>query len=552
MSLQKLRHPFQCLTRLEIPGTDHDNLLLVALGLRVLAVNHKTGAVVGSWNAESAGSKGSIIQMNMSNRMDYVALVTSEDKAVHILSTSLTCLLLPLNKRTLPKRPSCIKWSYDDKHVLVGDKFGDVYALPLHIPVIPVEEAVSLPADESGKTAEETPKEDLKPTPAPDPEDVAAEDGPPAKRYKPSASELTVHSGRNRQALENQKRTAAMKHDQRKAHDPTLNIALGHVSMLTALTCTRVASTRATADDTMCYSREQGYIWSDEVNIGEYHDYIITADRDEHIRISRGLPQTHIIENYCFGHTSFISALCVCDGQDSGGYHYAGNLLFSGGGDDWIGVWDWLKGTLICKIPLDDPTQQQPQPPGAPDDKTDRRTAVSGIWQWAIPTPTTDDWIRIAIACEGEPRIITLTCTSLAPKSASDFERAEYKLPGNMLDMEYIDTETIIISLDSMHEVSSTETLRDANSEKSCPRLFLLHNSEFLFATTQEPDDNADTGGVPFDVDQKVAASLAEKGLDVEIEATPENQAKMKDVLYGIRSLRKGFYEKAQEPAEEE
>lgn len=30
-------------------------------------------------------------------------------------------------------------------------------------------------------------------------------------------------------------------------------------------------------------------------------NYIITADRDEHIRISRGIPQSHIIEGFCLG-----------------------------------------------------------------------------------------------------------------------------------------------------------------------------------------------------------------------------------------------------------
>ncbi|KAF7308310.1 tRNA (guanine-N(7)-)-methyltransferase non-catalytic subunit TRM82 [Mycena chlorophos] len=71
--------------------------------------------------------------------------------------------------------------------------------------------------------------------------------------------------------------------------------------------------------------------------------YILTADRDEHIRVS-WYPQGYTIESYCLGHTSFVSALHVPDSSP--------DLLISGGGDPVLKVWDWLSGRLKRDIAI--------------------------------------------------------------------------------------------------------------------------------------------------------------------------------------------------------
>ena len=82
------------------------------------------------------------------------------------------------------------------------------------------------------------------------------------------------------------------------------------------------------------------------ISLVEYEgrSYIITADRDEHIRISRGIPQPHIIEGYCLGHTEFVSRLCFPATRP--------NLLISGGGDDELYIWDWFLGKLLYTVDL--------------------------------------------------------------------------------------------------------------------------------------------------------------------------------------------------------
>lgn len=203
---------------------------------------------------------------------------------------------------------------------MCADKFGDVYSLPL------------LPSPDDDK------EEELPEAPATEEADE--------KEWIPSATTLTVHSGRNRKTLEEQlkrkaKGPAKPKETMRFKHE----LLLGHVSMLTDVV----------------------YAQADR------RGYIMTADRDEHIRISRGPPQAHIIEGFCFGHEAFVSRLCL---TQSG-------LLMSGGGDDHLFVWDWQNYLLKEKLAIRDLAfthlQERGMIPAGVNVAT-YKVAVSGIW----------------------------------------------------------------------------------------------------------------------------------------------------------------------------
>lgn len=187
----------------------------------------------------------------------------------------------------MPKRPCSITISADDSTIISADKFGDVYALPL----------IYTERPEVPGLATQTPEPSL------------------PKNFVPAANELTIHSQRNRKALENQRKqtnTTAEKSEPTFEH----TLLLGHVSMLTDIALVSLKG----------------------------RNYIVTADRDEHIRISRGIPQAHIIEGFCLGHTNFITRLCFPRSNP--------HLLISGGGDDELFVWDWLAGRLLFKADL--------------------------------------------------------------------------------------------------------------------------------------------------------------------------------------------------------
>ncbi|KAI0310719.1 WD40-repeat-containing domain protein, partial [Amylostereum chailletii] len=76
--------------------------------------------------------------------------------------------------------------------------------------------------------------------------------------------------------------------------------------------------------------------------------YIVTSDRDEHIRVS-WYPQGYCIESYCLGHTKFVSAIHIPI--------FAPSLLLSGGGDSSLRKWDWLSGKPLGEIPILDSVQ---------------------------------------------------------------------------------------------------------------------------------------------------------------------------------------------------
>ena len=73
--------------------------------------------------------------------------------------------------------------------------------------------------------------------------------------------------------------------------------------------------------------------------------WIITADRDEHIRISR-FPQSYIIERYLFGSENFVSALQIPSTKPE--------WLISGGGETSLRVWDWQKGKQLGTVDIAD------------------------------------------------------------------------------------------------------------------------------------------------------------------------------------------------------
>ena len=208
----------------------------------------------------------------------------------------------------MPKRPCAIALTSDDKTILCADKFGDVYSLPL------------IPNGEPSQR--QVPS---KPKP-----------------FQASATPLTVHTKRNLQALEYQMQHRSIQ--SREKSGPTFehNLILGHVSMLTDLAFVSLPSK------------------------GHVRPYILTADRDEHIRVSRGPSQAYIIENYCLGHTAFISKVCIP--------HWDREILISGGGDNYLLVWKWIQGCVLQKVSLTDEVREGTE------------VAVRGIWALSLAT----------------------------------------------------------------------------------------------------------------------------------------------------------------------
>lgn len=248
--------------------------------------------------------------------------------------------------RCMPKRLCAIVLGAADSLILAADKFGDVYSLPL---LISSKENPALPPPIAKKSATD---------------------------FKPSASELTVHTRGNREALRQQQEQKATAKTRKEGPNFEHKLLLGHVSLLTDLI---TAEAKVGSKD---------------------RQYILSADRDEHIRVSRGPPQAHIIENYCHGHKEFVSKMCILPWQEE--------VLVTGGGEASIKSFLWQTGKVLGDLSVLEAVQNAIS--GSEEDLSEhkplRHLAVSGIWPVQAPHAKGEDKAKsssgfVLVAFEG-------------------------------------------------------------------------------------------------------------------------------------------------------
>lgn len=270
----------------------------------------------------------------------------------------------------MPKRPCSVIITPDNQDILAADKFGDVYSIPLiQSPdwkpsnAAPPSDTSAAAAGVAAATGTSPAEAAASPSPsAPSPAAPAVGD----KHYKPQATELTVHTGRNRKALLDQQISASHAKTQggtpRRVEAAPFEryLLLGHVSLLTAVAFGVDAQQRP---------------------------YILTADRDEHIRVSRGTKaQAHVIEQFCLGHEDFVNRLCIPAAND------LGHLLVSAGGDPELFVWRWKEGRLLGKAPLLDAVK------AVVPEAT--KVAVTGLCEWPFAVDENEAGTRMVVICE--------------------------------------------------------------------------------------------------------------------------------------------------------
>ncbi|KAF2806880.1 tRNA methyltransferas-like protein [Mytilinidion resinicola] len=491
--------PFQCVRVCRPDPHDQSSwLLLAASGPRIYSSHSSGGTSV--WSSQKSSESAEPVQADESqeppgkkvklskqaeeppnvskllvtSNSQHLVAVTAEDKCLRVFRLDLTGRLEPLSQRSMPKRPCAVTMIENDATILCADKFGDVYALPL------------LPSP--------TDADDIA---------VAAQEKETSASFVPTATPLTVHSGRNRKALEDQlkqKLQPKTKEPLKFKHD----LLLGHVSMLTEI----------------LYAEVEG-----EKTGAKPRTYIFTADRDEHIRISRGPPQSHIIEGFCQGHREFVSKLCLSRSGD----------LISGGGDDDLIVWDWLSCRVLERISIKQPVldflKAHPQHAGSPQESEgDLRVAVSGIW--AAPSTFSRD--SVLVTCEGVPALFHFIIDGR--KKVSSLQQT-LPLTGNPLDLTLLEsgpiTEFIVVSIDQTRAPGSATMLRQKDDVPSRMQAFSLGSSggwnltSMLDVTLERLNSQAQ------------ADALLGREAEVVNPETPGKQSPVQDILYGIENLRK-------------
>ncbi|KAG6016347.1 hypothetical protein E4U43_003874 [Claviceps pusilla] len=380
----------------------------------------------------------------------HLIAVSGHDKAVWVFEHDGQGALTQLSQRVMPKRPSSLALGFGPE-IIIADKFGDVYSLPLLMtPLSPSTLPLRTPPNLS----------------------IAA-----PKLDEPAANTLTVHSKRNRTALEHQRKQmevekAKAAESSKPADTPSfeLTLLLGHVSMLTSLV------------------------------VAESHGkkYILTADRDEHIRVSRYIPQAHIIESFCLGHKEFISEILLPAGRH--------DILISGGGDEDLLLWDWKASFILSRTKLLSLAREV-----AP--QTDK-VAVSGLTSLLYPSEEGPLTYVLAI-CEDLPAIFT------------------WHLPANENRLQ--NPSIIQLPCNPLH-ITTTTTTASPSPQDTLPRLIVA----------MDPGQNTEVrslheytlacigGRLSSDVQVPLYGQAVEDG--------PEIQLSEKDIrimFYGVENLRK-------------
>ncbi|KAL4779291.1 hypothetical protein BJX76DRAFT_341244 [Aspergillus varians] len=491
---ENFQHPLQCIQFVKKKNGDSRNVLVASSGARLFSYAAESGQRLSIWpqdgavspNANDAGSNPEIEgppekkrKVDLSSEKkdgaaaakktadwtnipiltstpdgEYLVALTGEDKCIRVFQLEEDGSFIQLSGRPMPKRP-CAITLMENNDILIGDKFGDVYSMPL----IPSAELRAVPKAQNQR----------RPT-------------------RIAATNLTVHTKRNLKSLEMQleQQNNAEKKD-KESDKPVFDhdLLLGHVSLLTDVAFASLPS-------------------SDPSSIKK-RSYILSADRDEHIRVSRGPPQAHVIENYCFGHTEFITKLCIPQ--------WAPEYLISGGGDPHLLVWNWTAGQLLHTVPLVDEFPEA------------KEVVVSGMWTASLGL---DAQHLIFVALEGNP---TLQSFTLQP-NGSMTPHQPIKTSGNILDVQVCeDINTVLISVDSIREPGSTQEWRSSpDSPATLLEAFRLKQGST--GSTIEWESVSDPMISTINAAGTLPVLLSEK-------AEQKEKTALNNSLYGLENLRK-------------
>lgn len=163
--------------------------------------------------------------------------------------------------------------------------------------------------------------------------------------------------------------------------------------------------------------------------------FIITGDRDEHIRISN-YPKSFVIKNFLFGHHEFVSCLHVPTFDLS--------LLISGGGDDYLCLWRWYEGQLLAKIELRELiapflTESHLPPERFLTETSPKEISVARISTFSNKKTGTN---ILVVLCEQTKAVLVF---EIGPQlSVRHVQTISYE--DNILDMCYIEAKNILLS----------------------------------------------------------------------------------------------------------
>lgn len=184
----------------------------------------------------------------------------------------------------------------------------------------------------------------------------------------------------------------------------------------------------------------------------ENEDYICTADRDEHIRLSR-YPQGEVVERFLLGHRHFVSALLPLP---------ATKQLLSAGGEPSIHVWSFPEGILKVRIPIID--QVLAHTTVRAPTRWGRRDPVTGEKRERLPNSRGVSVMKL-LECEGRAIFYSLGATALFSVSLEALS--------NESNVEVLDLGRPVLDFCVLSSPSSSSSSASSPPTTSEPRLLV-------------------------------------------------------------------------------
>ncbi|XP_023144124.1 tRNA (guanine-N(7)-)-methyltransferase non-catalytic subunit wdr4 [Amphiprion ocellaris] len=178
------------------------------------------------------------------------------------------------------------------------------------------------------------------------------------------------------------------------------------------------------------------------VTISPDKKYIITADRDEKIRVSH-FRSPYVIQSFCLGHQQFVSALHIPSGHP--------HWLLSGSGDGTVKLWEYESGHRLQSWDL----RQFEETPNSEANKEQNPTVCRII--------SSPDGRHVAVQCE---RMSTVQFFTLHKEGEETLvPHSRLSLPHCPLDMTFDLEGQLWVVMDSSDAPLQVYTLRQSTWE---------------------------------------------------------------------------------------